>query len=166
MHVKMVFLQYGLNILWQFLYELFADAGHFLLKRDLLIPLIKLLIVYLAALDFGLFLADLHLAVVVVQLHVLVDDRLEIDKEHLYFITQTKVEIGLQKLQITDHVLASLVLVLELQLDLLFDHGCCALELMLLGIFLAKQVVSLEHKDHLLWRLLKETSQFLTNLLS
>ena len=166
MHVKMVLLQDGLDILWQFLYELFADAGHLLLKRDLFIPLIKLLIVDLASLDLGLLLTDLHLAVVVVQLHVLVHDSFKIDEEHLYFITQAKVEIGLQKLQVTDHILASLVLVLELKLDLLLDHGCCALKLMLLGIFLAKQIVTLEHKDHLLWRLLEETCQFLTYLLS
>ena len=99
-HVEMVLLDDGLDAGRQVLDKVLRDAAHLRLKRDLLVLavqlLVQLLFVDLGALRLGLLLVDLHAAVVVVHLHVLLHSLLEARHHGLALSGQLQVEVGRQ----------------------------------------------------------------------
>ena len=128
--------------------------------------MLKLLIVDFRSLSLRLLLVDLHLAVLVVYLHIVGHcDFAEVGQHGLAVRGQLQFEVGLQLAQIDIVIVRLLIGLLELEFDLLLDHRAGLLQLLLLFVLLTKHIGSLQHENHLLLRLLQQGGELDADLL-
>ena len=99
-------------------------------------------------------------------LYIFLHSILEVTHHRLTLGGELQNEIWLQFGKVDVVIFRFFVRLFELDFDLLLDRCASSFKLLLLLVLFAEQIMSLEHEDHLLLRLLKKARQLDANLIS